>query len=411
MNDRDNDQTLEAALENLIHEITPLTETETVTLDKAHGRILREDIHAPIAVPLQDTAAVDGYAFYHDDLTDMPLPVRGHIRAGHPLEGAAPRGAAYRIFTGAPMPDGPDSVAMEEFCIFDENGRVTLPDGIRKGANFRPMGENVAKGEKIISAGTRLGPSEIGLAAAVGVTRLKVTRRLRVGLLSMGDEIHETGAAAGNTPGQLHDSNRPMLSRMLAADGHEVIDLGIIPDNRDKLADAYRDAVSRADLVISSGGSSAGEEDHARPAIEANGGRISFWRLAIKPGRPMAVGWIDNKPLFCLPGNPVAAFVCFRLLITPAVTAFQGGAVPAVMKLPLPARFSHSNKQRRAQYLRARIVHDEDGQPGIAIHGRAGAGVLSSLAGADGLVEIPRDCAEVKDGDMLAFIPFREAAL
>ena len=205
MNDRDNDQTLEAALESLIREITPLTETETVTLDKAHGRILREDIHAPIAVPLQDTAAVDGYAFYHDDLTDMPLPVRGHIRAGHPLEGAAPRGAAYRIFTGAPMPDGPDSVAMEEFCTLDENGRVTLPDGIRKGANFRPMGENVAKGEKIISAGTRLGPSEIGLAAAVGVTRLSVTRRLRIGLLSMGDEIHETGAAAGNTPGQLHD--------------------------------------------------------------------------------------------------------------------------------------------------------------------------------------------------------------
>ena len=146
MNDRDNDQTLEAALENLMREITPLAETETVGLDQAHGRILREDIHAPIAVPLQDTAAVDGYAFYHDDLTDMPLPVHGHIRAGHPLEGAAPRGAAYRIFTGAPMPDGPDSVAMEEFCSLDENGRVTLPDGIRKGANFRPMGENVAEG-------------------------------------------------------------------------------------------------------------------------------------------------------------------------------------------------------------------------------------------------------------------------
>ena len=200
------------------------------------------------------------------------------------------------------------------------------------------------------------------------MTRLKVTRHLRVGLLSMGDEIHETGAAAGNTPGQLHDSNRPMLSRMLAADGHEVIDLGIIPDNRDKLAAAYRDAVSRADLVISSGGSSAGEEDHARPAIEANGGRISFWRLAIKPGRPMAVGWIDNKPYSACPEIPWQRLYVSGL-ITPAVTAFQGGAVPAVMKLPLPARFSHSNKQRRAQYLRARIVHDADGQPGIAIHG------------------------------------------
>ena len=227
--DRDRDISLEEALANLMADIQPLAETDSVLLSAAHGRILRQDITAPINVPLQDTATVDGYAFYYDDLSeDRPLPVRGHIRAGHPHNGETPRGFAYRIFTGAPMPKGPDTVAMEEFCTLDNEGKISPPAGLRKGANFRPMGENVAKGERIIAAGTRLGPSEIGLAAAVGITSLPVSRKLRVGLISMGDELHESGDPLGNTVGQLHDSNRPMLSRMLEADGHDVLDLGIL---------------------------------------------------------------------------------------------------------------------------------------------------------------------------------------
>lgn len=411
MTSREQDTNLDTALEHLFAEITTVSTTETLARDAALGRILRQDIHAPIDVPRQDTAAVDGYAFYHDDLAQMPLPVRGHIRAGHPLKESAEKGFAWRIFTGAPMPPGPDSVAMEEFCSFDDEGQVFLPEGIKKGANFRPMGENVAEGERILTEGTRLGPSEIGLAAAVGITRLDVSRKLRVGLISMGDEVHEAGSTQADAPGALHDSNRPMLARLLEADGHEVIDLGIVSDDRQALAEAYKNGIEETDCVLSSGGSSAGEEDHARPAIEANGGRISFWRLAIKPGRPMAVGWIESKPVFCLPGNPVAAFVCFRLIVAPALTAMQGAHRAPVMKLPLPAQFSHGNKQGRTQYLRARIKHDPQGQAGIVIHGRAGAGVLSSLTGAHGLVEIPGHCKEVRIGDMLNFIPLREAAL
>lgn len=411
MNDRSTDISLDAAITNLLADITAISTTEKVDLSSALGRVLREDIHAPIAVPLQDTAAVDGYAFYHDDLPEMPLPVKGHIRAGHPYTDEAPRGFVYRIFTGAPMPDGPDSVAMEEFCSVDGDGRIAVPADLKKGANFRPMGENVAKGEQILLAGARLGPSEIGLAAAVGITRLSVTRKLKVGLISMGDELHEAGRPEGNETGQLHDSNRPMLARMIEADGHEVVDLGIIPDDRDRLARAFLEGIAETDLVVSSGGSSAGEEDHARPAIEACGGHISFWRLAIKPGRPMAVGWISDKPVFCLPGNPVAAFVCYRLLVGAGLNALQGSITKPVLKLPLPVLFDHHNRQGRAQYLRARITADHDGQPAIAIHGRAGAGVLSSLTGADGLVEIPMDCQNVQIGDILNFIPFREAAL
>ena len=412
------DITLEEALDRTLERITARKDVETLPLGAAHRRVLRETIEARISVPPQNTAAVDGYAFHAADVADgrAVLPVLGPIKAGHPYDGAAPRGHAYRIFTGAPMPggpdgDGPDTVAMEEFCTLNKDGTVTLPTDLPEGSNFRPVGENVAKGDVVLRSGARLGPSEIGLAASVGVDRLNVAAPLAVEVLSVGDEIVEAGAPEGFEKARLHDSNRPMLDGLLRDGGQNPIDGGIIPDDLDALAAAFLVASERADAVVSTGGSSVGEEDHARPAILANGGEVDFWRLTIKPGRPLAIGWLNGKPVFCLPGNPVASFVCSRLLVLPILAAMQGATPRPPMKTPLPAGFSHHPRDGRTEYLRARLAPDDAGRTAIFIHGRTGSGVLSSLAGADGLVEIPAGHGDVTPGQYLDFIPLRESAL
>lgn len=407
------DITIDEALQRSLSRADIVAGTESLPLNEASGRILRDNVKARINVPQQDTAAVDGYAFHAADVASAqtPLEVMGSIKAGHPYGQDAPPGFAYRIFTGAPMPKGPDTVAMEEHCQIGDDGRVIMPDGIKKGANFRPMGENVKLGEVVLTSGTRMGPSEIGLAASIGMDHLTVASPLRIATLSTGDEVVEAGSSEGFNEGRLHDSNRPMLASLLTGDGHRILDRGIIRDDRQALTRCFEQALDEADAIISTGGSSTGEEDHARPAIEAAGGNVDFWRLAIKPGRPMAVGWINGKPVFCLPGNPVASFVCYRLMVLPILTAMQGGINLPVLKLPLASGFSHRHRGDRTEYLRARVDLNTDGEQAIFIHGRAGAGVLSSLTGADGLVEIPADHGHVNEGDRLNFIPFRERGL
>jgi molybdopterin molybdotransferase len=410
---RRHDKPLDAALSVILKEVTTIADHVEQPLEDCLGRILRRDVIAQIDVPQQDTAAVDGYAFYAEDLAsgNPSLPVVGSIKAGHPYKDKAERGSAYRIFTGAPMPAGPDTVAMEEYCTIEHDGTITLPKGIRKGANFRPKGENVRAGDIVLGTGTRLGPSEIGLAAAVGIHQLNVSTPLKVALLSMGDEVKEAGSTDGFEKGMIHDSNRPMLKALMTSDYLEVKDGGIIPDDCAALTMAFVDQLANTDALVTSGGSSAGEEDHARQAIIDNGGVIDFWRLAMKPGRPMAVGRIGKKFVFCLPGNPVAAFVCYRLLVAPVLARLQGGNINPVMKITVPAGFAHRHKPGRAEYLRAKLVTKDDGTLTVTLHGRAGAGVLSSLTGADGLVEIPADIGDVKEGDPLPFIPLREPSL
>ena len=407
------DMSLENALELVLKQIKPNKATEDITLDSALGRILAADIKASINVPPQDTAAVDGYAFYADDLEDgkAVLPIRGNIKAGHPYEKKAERGYAYRIFTGAPIPKGPDTVAMQEFCTLEDKDQIRLPKDLGRGSNFRPCGENVSKGETILKQGFRLGASEIGLAAAVGITSLAVAKPLKVKIISMGDEVAEAGSSKASKAGYIHDSNRPMLMQLAGAEGHAIVDGGIIGDSLDALTKAYSEDIDKVDAVISSGGSADGEEDYARPAIMASGGEVIFSRLAIKPGRPMSVGLVKNKPIFCLPGNPVAAFVCYRLMVSAVLGALQGASSPNLLKLPLPVAFDHKHRDGRTEYLRARLKESSDGSVAIVIHGRSGAGVLSSLTGADGLVEIPADHGHVKKGDILNFLPLRERGL
>jgi molybdopterin molybdotransferase len=365
-------------------------------------------------LPASNNAAVDGYALDADFLAENPyhdFPVIGRAAAGHPHEGAVNTGTAVRIFTGAVMPQGTNAVAMQEFCSADEaTGMVRIGRPLKPGANNRPAGENLRRGEMIAAAGCRIGPAEVGIAAAAGNADIKVFRRLRVGLLSMGDEVVPAGSPTA--AGQLHDSNRPMLAALLESDGHVVHDFGIVPDRAEALITCYQDALAECDAVISSGGASDGDEDHTQEAMRRLDISPSFWRLAIKPGRPMAAGVTSSgAPVLCLPGNPVAAFVCYRLVAAPALDHMAGGTPQALLRCPMRCGFDHRKSPGRAEYLRVRVVTGADGATEMVLHGRKGAGVLSSLTGADGLVEIPVENDGVAVGDCLAFIPFRESAL
>ena len=383
--------------------------SEKLSLSDTINRVLAEDVISPIDVPAQDTSAVDGYAFYYEDLM-KPLPILGSIKAGHPYQEVASAGYAYRIFTGAPMPEGPDTVAMQEHCTFDDQGNVILPDNLKQGTNYRPCGENVSKNEIILKQGQRIGPAEIGLAAAVGRTSLVVKKKLKIALISMGDEVCEIGSPQGYEQGMIFDSNRPMLQSMLHHMGHEIIDFGLVKDDLETLTSIFREAAKQADVIVTSGGSSEGEEDHTKAAILECDGVIDFWRLALKPGRPMVSGRIDQSPLFGLPGNPVAAFVCTRLFIEPMLMIMQGASGHLPPKLSAPSGFNKRHRKGRAEFLRARLEQGPEGLQ-IVINGKPGAGVLSSLTGADGLVEIPSDHDDVMEGDMLPFLTFREAGL
>ncbi len=381
--------------------------TETVPLASARERILAEPLVAARSVPPHDNAAVDGYAVYFDDLVDgaeTVLPVEGRATAGHPLGHAARRGAAVRVFTGAPMPDGLDTVFMQEDCR-EEAGRVRLPPGLKRGANRRRAGEDVTAGATVLVAGARLRPQEIGLAASLGVAELRVYRRLRVALLSTGDEVREPGAPL--PPGAIYDANRYALRALLEGLGAEVTDLGIVRDDRAAIGSALARAAESHDLIVSSGGMSTGEEDHMKAAVEAQG-RLHFWRLAIKPGRPVAMGQVGRVPFLGLPGNPVAVMVTFLVLARPLILRLAGAAEIAPRSFPAVSGFAYRKKPGRREFLRARLESSADGGWIARKFPRDGAGILSSMVDSDGLVVLDEAQTSVAPGASVAFLPFRE---
>ena len=401
---------IDVARQMLVSRITPLTGDETVLLDSSLGRVAATDIISTIDLPRTHNAAVDGYGVSAESLADDPskaFKIVGAARAGHPFAGAIGDDEAIEIYTGAIMPDGPDCVAMHEDC--NRNGQfVVIQKLLKAGSNMRPPGENLAKGEAVIAKGQRITAALIGQMAAAGHDRIAVQKTVKIGLLSTGDEIVE--ASSKLEIGQVYDSNRPMMRALLADPMFSLSDCGIVPDKLVALTSAYEAALATHDVVISSGGASDGVEDHTQAAMQAVGADCAFWRLAMKPGRPMAVGQKGKKLIFCLPGNPVAAFVCTKLLIMPLLTHLAGGIIIPTLKFSIPAGFSHKKPAGRAEYLRARIINGAQGQE-IQLHGRKGAGVISSLTGADGLVEIPLDNTGVELGMPLAFLPFADRAL
>ncbi|MEH6719661.1 MAG: gephyrin-like molybdotransferase Glp [Aurantimonas endophytica] len=391
----------------LIAERLPAVEgRETVPLDSADGRVLAEDLTAPFPLPPFTNSAVDGYALAGADLPaegEATFRVAERLQAGMASARRLGPDETVRIFTGAPMPAGADTVFMQEDVRVAEDGRIVFPAGLKRGANVRPAGEDVAPGTVVLLAGRILRPQDVALAAALGFTEIVVRRRVRVAVFSTGNEIVAPGAP--RAPAQLFDSNRFMLGAMLRRVGCAVTDLGILADDRERIAGVLRDAAAGYDLILTSGGVSTGEADHVRASVESVG-TLVFWRVAIKPGRPVAMGVIDGTAFIGLPGNPVAGFVTFARIARPAIHALAGARAPALVATPLRAAFAYRKKAGRREYVRVTIRRADDGSVETVKFPREGAGLLSSLVETDGLVELREDSVGVAPGDIVDFLPY-----
>src|SRR3954449_3223515 len=386
--------------------VTAVQESETVDLRHADGRVLAASISAPLPLPPFTNSAVDGYAVRSSDLsgdTEQTFPVTGRVQAGASAQGPIKSGHAMRIFTGAPMPEGADTVFMQEDVRLDEAGRVVLPAGLKAGANVRPAGEDISAGTIALPAGQRLRPQDVALAAAFGLTQIEVRRRIRVAVFSTGNELVSPGAP--RAAAQLFDSNRFMLIAMLRRLGCDVGDLGILRDERASLADGLKKVAGAHDLILTTGGVSTGEEDHVKAAVESVG-RLVLWRMAIKPGRPVAMGIIGGTPLIGLPGNPVATFVTFVHVVRPTVLALAGAAQQPIVPMPVRAAFSYNKKISRREYVRANLRRAEDGALEATKFPREGAGLLSSLVETDGLVELGEEITKVEPGQIVGFLAY-----
>lgn len=386
--------------------VAPVQEVETVSLNEADGRILASEIFASLPLPPFTNSAVDGYAVRGSDIphqTEQAFPVAGRVQAGTSASEAIKPGHAVRIFTGAPMPDGADTVFMQEDVRIDGDGRVVLPAGLKSGANVRPAGEDVPVGHTALAAGQRLRPQDVALAAAFGLTAVNVRRRIRVAVFSTGNELVSPGAARADA--QLFDSNRFMLGAMLTRLGCVVSDLGIFRDDRASLADGLKKVAGSHDLILTTGGVSTGEEDHVKAAVESVG-TLVLWRMAIKPGRPVAMGVIGGTPFIGLPGNPVASFVTFVHVVRPTVLALAGAAQQPLVPMPVRAAFTYKKKIARREYVRVNLRKSDDGTLEAVKFPREGAGLLSSLVDTDGLVELGEDITQVRPGQTVGFLAY-----
>jgi molybdopterin molybdotransferase len=401
-----------AEAERLIGErVASVRETMRVALREAEGRVLAVDLFASVDLPPFDNSAVDGYAVRAEDLDATGatrLAIVDRAAAGHAASHWLESGEAIRIFTGAPMPAGADTVFMQEDCRI-EDGAVFVPPGLKRGANRRLAGEDIRAGAVALPAGRRLAAPHVALAAALGLTALEVRRRVRVALFSTGDEIAEPGTAL--PPAALYDSNRYLLAGLLGRFGAHVTDLGILRDDPRVLTRAIAAAALDHDLVLTSGGVSTGEADHVRAVLERIG-RLVFWRLAIKPGRPVAMGVIrggnggDGTAFVGLPGNPVAVFVTFVRVVRPLLLRLAGALPEPLIALPARAAFSYKKRTGRREYVRVKLREGADGAVEAIKHAQDGAGVLTSLTETDGLAELNEDVTRLEPGATVGFLPY-----
>lgn len=399
---RTNMLTADEALSHLLAGVRPMAEIELVPTAEALGRVLAEHQVSAIDVPPLDNSAMDGYAISLADNSAAPLRLRVAQRipagrTGQPLTA----GTAARIFTGAPVPPGCDAVVMQEDCTL-EGETVIISKLPKLGQNIRRAGEDIAAGAEVLPAGIRLRPQDIGLAASVGLARLPVYRRLRVATFFTGDEIVMPGQPL--RPGQIYNSNRFVLTGLLQRLGCDIVDLGIVPDDLGATVRVLREAAGKADLVITSGGVSVGEEDHVKAAVESVG-KLELWRVAIKPGKPLAFGDAGGVPFIGLPGNPVSAFVTFCLFVRPFILASQGVLATEPQALPIRADFDWLRPDKRREFLRVRLAPAADGIAVAQLFPNQGSGVLTSTVWADGLVEVT-ELTTVHRGETVKFIPF-----
>ena len=403
---------IDEALQSILESLAIKPETEQISLNRALNRFLAEDVIALENVPADNNSAVDGYSIFFDDLNETgstALPVIGKAAAGRPLNCIQKRGEAVRIFTGAVMPHGansedPDTVLMQE-DIQLENEKVIIPPGIKRGSNRRLLGEDIVAGTRVLEAGMRLRPQDIGLAAATGKALLSVRKPLRVAVFSTGDEVTDPGEELAR--GKIYDSNRFTLMNLLTTLGCEVEDIGIIPDKPALIEKAVASSIQQKDLIITSGGVSTGEEDHVKNFIEKTG-ELLFWRLAIKPGRPVALGRLKGTFFIGLPGNPVAAMVTFLKIARPIILHLSGAKDIYPRPLIGRADFNYTKKPERREFVRVKVDKNEKEELVFRKYKKEGAGILSSLVFADGLVELSEEATRIRKGDTVKYFPFSE---
>ena len=389
---------MDDALALLKERLHPVTGAETFPAADAGGRIVAEDVTAIRANPPLPNTAVDGYGFAGgrgEGLHELPL-VPGRAAAGD-RPSAVSAGQAIRVLTGAALPEGVDTVILQE-DVTAEGGMLRFHGPVKQGANTRKAGEDVQAGDGILAAGTRVGPAELALMAAAGVAEVRLRKRLKVGVISTGDELVEMGEAARD--GQIYDANRPMLLQLAADFGHEAVDLGRVADDRAALRARLDSAAGQVDVILTSGGASAGDEDHVS-ALLTEAGAMQLWRIAVKPGRPLALGMWQGVPVFGLPGNPVAAMVCSLFFARPAMALLAGGGWREPQGFDVPAAFEKRKKAGRREYLRARM---RDGR--AEVFASEGSGRISGLSWAEGLVELDEAARDIAPGDLVRFIPY-----
>ena len=391
--------------------VTPVSGEELVPLRAALGRVLSTSLIAPVNLPPFDNSAVDGFAVRAEDIDgarERRLAIVDRVAAGQVATRAVKSGEAVRIFTGAPMPPGADTVFMQEDCRIDGT-HVVVPPGLSRGANRRLAGEDIRAGAVALPAGRRLSAQDVALGAALGLTTIEVRRRVRVALFSTGNEIAEPGSPLSDAA--LYDSNRYLLAAAVARFGAEVTDLGILRDEPKALARAIAAAAVDHDLVLTSGGVSTGEADYVRSAVESIG-RIVFWRVAIKPGRPVAMGVIpggetgEAAAFVGLPGNPVAVFVTFIRVVRPLLLRLAGALPEPLVAMPARAVFAYKKRKGRREYVRVALRKGADGMIDAVKFPQDGAGVLTSLTQTDGLAELGEEVTNIEPGAIVGFLPY-----
>ncbi len=396
---------VEEALQRMLAHAQPITEIEWVPVEQALGRVLAESQVSPVDVPPLDNSAMDGYAVSFDDLQAdqaVRLPISLRIPAGVGPSSLQP-GTAARIFTGAPVPLNADVIVMQEDTESDGES-VLLPRQEKRHQHIRVAGQDIACGQQVLSAHIRLRAQELGVLASIGIAKVPVFRKLRVAVLSTGDELVEPGTEPA--PGQIFNSNRYTLAGLINELGLDMVDIGIVQDTAQSTEIALRDAASRADVVISSGGVSVGEEDYVKDTVEKLG-QLHLWKLAIKPGKPLAFGEVGGKPFIGLPGNPTSVFVTFHIAARAFLLKMQGMDDLSYPRYRIPAGFTRSRPVPREEYLRVRLSQSEDGAMILKCYDNQSSGVLFSAAWATGYAVLSMN-GVVSEGDLIDYIPFTE---
>ena len=405
-----NEINFDQARKIILSKIKPLIKKETVPLQDCNSRVLLNDVYSKINLPNKNNAAVDGFGFNYKDYdpeNGSNLKISKVIKAGLQQVFSVKEDTAVKIFTGSILPRPINTIAMQEECK-EKNGCVFIPPKIKEGINFRPAGENIRKHQLVIKSGHLLNTTEIGLASSLGIKNLVVNKKLKIVIVSTGNEIIQAGEKLNS--GLVYDSNGPMIFNSCLETGNEPYLHEIIRDNPEKLKFFLKKLIKNYDLIIFSGGASEGEEDHIKSVINDMKGRIHFWRLSIKPGRPMGFASINDVPIFCLPGNPVAAQICFRLLVETGIKKRMAALNSEIIKIPAIAQFNQKCKIGRKEFLRGKLFY-KNNTSYVKINGKPGAGVLTSLSGANGLIEVGENIDNVMVGDIVNFIPFKEALL